>query len=139
MGQVTQITGDPASFTIQAADGALTTYRVLDTTVFMAGHDRPYRFDLLKQGDTVVVRGGAQGQGQGRSQGQSQAQAQAPNAPAAAVNAKGKPVRRAEPAVTDNGEPIARQVMVRPAGVARPGRQGQGAGAQNGGSDGAGQ
>jgi hypothetical protein len=114
-GQVTLITSEPASFTMRAADGTLTTYRVLDTTVFMAGRDRPYRFDLLKQGDTVIVRGGQQGRNQGRAQGQGQARGAA------------------------NGELIARQVVVRPAGEAGPGHKRQGAGAQNGGSDGAGQ
>src|SRR4051812_9161180 len=60
-GQVTQIvTTSPASFTIQTANGAQMTFRVLDSTVFTAGRDRPYHFDLLKQGDTVVVRGGPQ-------------------------------------------------------------------------------
>ena len=61
-GEVVQIVTDPASFTIQTPTGEHTTYQVLDTTVFMAGHDRPYRFDLLKQGDQVIVRGGGRGE-----------------------------------------------------------------------------
>ena len=78
-GVVSQITSDPDTFTLRTAAGAETTYRVLDTTVFMAGHDRPYRFELLKQGDHVMVRGGGAGKPA------EDAQAAAP-----AANGKGK-------------------------------------------------
>src|SRR4051794_2049472 len=57
-GEVTQIAANPAAFTIRTPAGALMTFEVLNTTVFMVGHDRPYRFDLLKQGDEVTVRDG---------------------------------------------------------------------------------
>jgi hypothetical protein len=140
-GTVTQITPDPPSFTLQAADGTLTTYTVLPTTVFMAGRDRPYHFDLLKTGDTVVVRGGAQAQGAG------QPAATASPQPAGAGNAAqaGKPRAaaradaRAAGAAANNGEPIARIVVVRPAGEGGLVKNGQNGGAQEGGSDGAGQ
>jgi hypothetical protein len=127
-GEVTQVTADPASFTVHTADGTLTTYRVLGTTVFMAGRDRPYRFDLLQQGDTVIVRGGSQGNAQGVA---------APAAGATGANGRPRPPRAARSRGAD-GQLIARQVTVRPAGEAGAGRRGRAAGAQNGGSNAAG-
>ena len=126
-GEVTEITADPAAFTLRAEDGTLTTYRVLDTTVFMAGHDRPYRFELLKQGDQVVVRGGGAGKAD-------------PAAAASAPTQVGKGKRKqAQPIGAEDGELIARQVMVRPAGEKIKGKQGQAASApadaDDGGSD----
>lgn len=130
-GEVTQITTDPASFTLRTPDGVETTYRVLDTTVFMAGYDRPYRFDLLKQGDRVVVRGGGAGKA---------AEGAASTAPAGAGNGKDTQARAAGPNGMVDGEPVARQVMVRPAGEKiKNGKQGQAAslpaGSTNGRSD----
>jgi hypothetical protein len=130
-GEVTQITFDPATFTLRAADGAETTFRVLDTTVFMAGRDRPYRFDLLKQGDHVTVRGG----GAGKAVENAQA---AP--PAGSDQGKTKQARAAGQAGTPDGEPIARQVQVHPAGEkGKKGKDGQAASlttsGTNGGSD----
>jgi hypothetical protein len=127
-GTVTQISSDPASFTVQAPDGTQTTYRVLDRTVFMAGRDRPYHFDLLKVGDEVVVRGGGQGQAAG-----------ATTAPAGAGKGKARPARAAGTDDTTDGEPVARQVIVRPAGAVGARKAGRGAGAQQGGTNGIGQ
>jgi hypothetical protein len=107
-GEVVSISQEPAGLTMQTATGEHLTFRVLQTTVFAAGRDRPYRFELLKVGDQVTVVIGGQGQ----------QQAQKPRA--AARNAQA------------NGEIVARQVLVRPAAeVARPGggpgaRKGQG-------------
>ena len=116
-GQVSQLTAEPASFTMQTADGTPTMYRVLDTTVFMAGRDRPYRFDLLKVGDTVIVRGG----GRGRAQAGGATQA------IGASNARGRPTpaRTAGVAAPGESEPVARLVMVRPAGEQRGGKRGR--------------
>ena len=117
-GVVTEITAEPAAFTIRSETGDETTFQVLDTTVFMAGNDRPYRFDLLKQGDQVTVRGGAGKATEG-------AQAAAPT-----VNGKGKnkQARAAGPNGMADEEPIARQVMVRPAGEKmKQGKNGQAA------------
>ena len=126
-GEVTEITPDPAAFTLRAEDGTLTTYRVLDTTVFMAGHDRPYRFELLKQGDQVVVRGGGAGKVD---------PAASASAPTQVGKGKGK---QAQPIGVAEVELIARQVMVRPAGEKVKGKKGQAASApadaDDGGSD----
>jgi hypothetical protein len=129
-GEVTQVTADPASFTLRTGDGVETTYRVLDTTVFLAGHDRPYRFDLLKQGDHVTVRGGA-----GKPVDEATA-----SAPASPGKGKNKQARAAGQNGMVDGEPVARQVMVRPAGEkVKNGKQGSAAslpaGSTNGGSD----
>ena len=124
-GEVTEITAEPASFTVRVADGTLATYRVLDTTVFMAGRDRPYNFGLLEVGDEVVVRGAGQRQ-------------DATATPRKAVPAAGKPTP-GRTAAAQGDEPIARQVIVRPAGQARRANNGQKTGAQNGGSNAAGQ
>src|SRR5947208_2056284 len=59
IGQVTAIGRDPSTFTILTQSGDQLTYRVLDTTVFAAGRDRPYNFGLLKIGDEVRLRGRA--------------------------------------------------------------------------------
>ena len=130
-GIVTEITAEPAAFTIRAQAGDETTFQVLDTTVFMAGHDRPYRFDLLKQGDQVTVRGGGAGKA-----------AEGAQATAPTVNGKGKnkQARAAGPNGMANEEPIARQVMVRPAGEKmKQGKNGQAtsrpASSTDGGSD----
>lgn len=141
-GTVTQITPSPASFTLQAADGTLTTYSVLPTTVFMAGRDRPYRFDLLKTGDSVVVRGGAQIGQQGLGQGPGALASPQPigvgNAAVGNPRVAGRVGTRGA-AAQSNGEPIARIVVVRPANEAGRIRNGQNSAAQNGGSNGAGQ
>jgi hypothetical protein len=139
IGTVTQITPDPPSFTLQTADGTLTTYSVLPTTVFMAGRDRPYHFDLLKTGDTVVIRGGQvglQSPGQGPAAVASSTTANDASGPGrnAAVRAGARGA-----GATNSGEPIARIVVVRPAGEGGRARNGQNGAAQNGGSDGAGQ
>jgi hypothetical protein len=96
----------------------------------MAGPDRPYRFDLLKEGDHVVVRGGA-------GKAADDAQAATP-----AQNGKGKNKQARAPGqnATVDGEPVARQVLVRPAGEkVRHGKNGQAAIqpdlSTNGGSD----
>src|SRR5207249_4310587 len=57
IGQVTAINQSPDSFTVLTPGGGQVTYRVLDTTVFSAGRDRPYNFGLLKVGDEVRLRG----------------------------------------------------------------------------------
>ena len=116
-GIVTQIASDPAAFTIQTADGTLLTYRVLDATVFMAGRDRPYRFDLLKVGDDVLVRGAGPGNGPNGTT------ASASPEPGAAPKPKANGPRQ-------NGasaEPVARQVTIRPAGEAGKGKNQRGA------------
>jgi hypothetical protein len=131
-GEVTQVTSDPDTFTLRTADGVEATYRVLDTTVFMAGHDRPYRFELLKQGDRVTVRGGGAGNA---------ADGVAPTAPTGAGKGTGKQAREAGPNGMADGEPVARQVTVRPAGEKgkKHGKQGPAAslpaGSTDGGSD----
>lgn len=147
MGEVVGITPDPATFTILTTAGAQATFRVLDTTVFAAGPDRPYNFGLLKTGDQVNVRGGAgAGAGAGGGAGKVQAEpspvADAPAAkPAVKPNARaggkakpgqgnaGQTTRAARPA---DGTLVARQVMVRPAGESRKGNQGQAAAKPNG-------
>ncbi len=58
---VTALTPEPASFSVRREDGEVVTYRVLDTTVFTGGADRPYNFGLLKVGDNVRVKGGLPG------------------------------------------------------------------------------
>jgi hypothetical protein len=146
-GTVTQVSPDPPSFTVQAADGTMTTYSVLPTTVFMAGRDRPYHFDLLKTGDTVVVRGGQIGL---QASGQQPAAVASPTTANGAAAARPRVAARAiaqRAAAANSGEPIARIVVVRPVGEGdRVGNgqnsaanSGQNGAAQNGGIDGAGQ
>jgi hypothetical protein len=101
-GEVTAIGSNPASFTVHYPTGYEVTLRVLDTTVFDAGRDRPYRFDLLKVGDSVRIKG-------------------APPAPRPGAGAKpgdqrpaGGAGRRAAGAA--EGGPVARRVTVLPAG-----------------------
>ena len=136
MGEVTQITAEPAAFTLRTPAGSELTFSVLDGTVFMAGRDRPYRFDLLKVGDQVVVRGGGQVKAPDGA---------AATGPAAGGNGKGNQTRAAR-ANAGDGTLIARQVMVRPAGEQRERKKEKiepaalsPAGTTNGGSDGAGQ
>ena len=69
MGEVVAISPDPGSFTIRTVAGEQQTFRVLQTTVFAAGRDRPYRFELLKVGDSVTVAAGGMGQGAGAKAG----------------------------------------------------------------------
>jgi hypothetical protein len=138
-GTVTQITPDPPSFTLQAADGTVTTYSVLPTTVFMAGRDRPYQFDLLKTGETVIVRGGQIGL---QTPGQGSPAVAPPTTANGAAVARPSVATRAiarGAATASNGEPIARVVVVQPAGEGGRTKNGQNGAAQNGGSDGAGQ
>lgn len=133
MGEVVAISQDPGSFTIRTTVGEQQTFQVLQTTVFAAGRDRPYRFELLKVGDSVTVAAGGMGQGAGAKAGG--AANAAPPQPAASpvpkpAGAAAKPAgqgqgqgpRAAARAAQANGELIARQVLVRPAGeAARPG------------------
>jgi hypothetical protein len=140
-GEVTQVVANPAAFTMRTPAGDLMTFEVLGTTVFMAGHDRPYSFERLKQGDTVIVRDGPD-------------KVQVPNA--TPDPAGGKVKRTANHTSISPrpapGELIARQVMVRPAGENAKGKKAQPAGkpkngqpangaasAQDGGSDATGQ
>ncbi|MCC7372171.1 MAG: hypothetical protein IT306_27400 [Chloroflexi bacterium] len=140
-GEVTAISQEPASFTIRTAAGETQTYRVLQTTVFAAGRDRPYRFDLLKVGDTVSVATGGQGKKQGpqtaepsgRTPGQGQPASPKPRA-GQGQGAVANP-RAAIRAAQASGETAARTVMVHPAGEpARPG-----GGKKSGGQSGSGQ
>lgn len=132
MGEVVAITPDPSSFTIRNAAGEQQTFRVLQTTVFAAGRDRPYRFELLKVGDSVTVAAGGMGQGAGAGASNPDkpkpAASPVPKPAGAARRAATKPAgqgqgpRAAARAAQANGELIARQVLVRPAGeAARPG------------------
>lgn len=116
-GLVTAIVGDPLSFSFRTEAGEVIRVRVLETTVFAAGVDRPYNFGLLKVGDGVWVRFSATGMMDGAAR-------------------RGRVGGRmlAEPA---EGESVARQVTVRPAGEG-PARQAQaGRGSVRGGGDGA--
>jgi hypothetical protein len=140
-GEVTEINQSPSTFTIRTPDGELLTFEVRLTTVFMAGHLRPYSFERLKPGDEVVVRDGPD-------------KVPAPNASPVLGGGKVKGTTAhtniaPRPA---SGELIARQVMVRPAGEQARGKKGQTAGgtqtsqsvngpasAQDGGTDGTGQ
>jgi hypothetical protein len=159
MGEVVGISPAPATFTIMTPAGAQTTFRVLDTTVFAAGQDRPYNFELLKTGDQVTVRGGAGAKGAGVVKVTPEANAAAPavqpNAPAPKPGGTAKQPGQAKPGRANaarsgapaDGALVARQVMVRPAGEAGKRnlgqRQGQAAarpnGAGQGGSNVAGQ
>ena len=137
MGAVTQVAAEPAGFTLRTPAGAEMTFSVLESTVFMAGRDRLYRFDLLKVGDQVVVRGGGQGKGPDGA---------ASTDPAARGNGKDKQDRVARANIAADGMLIARQVMVRPAGEQRERKKEKvepaafsPAGTTNGGSHGAGQ
>ena len=113
LGSVTAITPTPPSFTILTSTGQEVTYRVLATTVFTAGRDRPYNFGLLKVGDEVRLRG---------------AQRQpAAGTPAAGRTGAQQGIQRQRPGLTDQAgsEPVARFVVVRPAGERRPVMPGQ--------------
>jgi hypothetical protein len=128
-GEVTRVSADPAAFTIRTSDGNEMTFEVLNTTVFLAGRDRPYRFDLLKAGDQVTVRDGPD-------------RVPVPNVSPvpSGGNAKATTVHTSIGPRPPAGESIARQVMVRPAGETRKasgkGRQAQ---LQDGGNNGTGQ
>lgn len=137
MGAVTAISQEPASFIVRTQEGEALTFRVLDITVFAAPPDRPYRFGLLKVGDLVRVRGGIPRPGQLRAleameaQVQCEAQPQTGRPPRGAAGRQGLELRE--------GEMVARLVLVRPAGEARPFMPGLGPkqpGARKGASDG---
>jgi hypothetical protein len=128
-GEVTQVSADPAAFMIRTPDGNEMTFEVLNTTVFVAGRDRPYRFDLLKPGDWVTVRDGPD-------------RVPVPNASPvpSGGKAKGTTVHTSVGPRPPAGESIARQVIVRPAGeTPKAGGKGKQAQLQNGGSNGTGQ
>jgi hypothetical protein len=105
IGEVTAVTPQPAGFTVHSQDGEDITAQVLESTVFMAGPDRPYRFDLLKVGDEVRARLTRPGLGLG--------------------------VRRAGEVAPQPDLPVARVVRVRPAGERA---LGNGAGPRRGGA-----
>ena len=141
MGEVTAITADPAAFTVRTQQGDETTYRVLETTVFKAGYDRPYNFGLLKPGDGVIVAVPMD------RPAQADAGPPAPAKPGGAAAERARPPRRA--AEIDALE-VPRLVVVRPAGdgpyrgggVAKPGAANPAAKpgvAKKGANDGAGQ
>src|SRR5439155_7151934 len=120
MGQVTAIGQDPSTFTILTPSGDQLTYRVLDTTVFTAGRDRPYNFGLLKIGDEVRLRGRA-------------------TPPAAMAQQSGQPAPGRElgagqgAASSEAGsQPAALFVIVRPAGEQRAGLLGHASPAAHG-------
>jgi hypothetical protein len=123
IGEVVQISADPTSFTIRAPTGDETAVRVREGTVFMAGHDRPYSFSLLKPGDQVDVR--ILGQGKAAN-----ADPSAPSPPGAG-RAK-RATTGGQNAVGPSGqaadEPVARQVVVRPAGEPARGKPGRAVG-----------
>lgn len=98
-GVVTTIAPEPASFAFRTESGDEVVVRVLESTVFAAGPDRPYNFDLLKVGDGVRVR-------------------VTPAGPADTPRPGSPPRAPQQPAHTapTAGEPVARQVLVRPAG-----------------------
>jgi hypothetical protein len=140
-GEVTQVNTNPAAFTMRTPTGDLLTFEVLTTTVFMAGHDRPYSFDRLKQGDEVIVRDGPD-------------KVPVPNATPgpAGGKARGTTAHTSLAPRPAPGELIARQVIVRPSGEQAKGKKGQAAGvpqnsqpengpasAQDGGDDATGQ
>jgi hypothetical protein len=125
LGSVTAITPTPPSFTILTSTGQQVTYRVMATTVFTAGRDRPYNFGLLKVGDEVRLRGGQRQLAAGT--------------PAAGQTGAQQSVQRRRSGLTDqaSGEPVARFVVVRPAGERRPVMPGQVQPDGSGASDGA--
>lgn len=97
LSEVTAISSEPASFTVHKDDGSELTYRVLEMTVFMAGKDRPYTFELLKIGDRVRVKGNEQ-------------------QPAAGQPVRPKAKRAQMVGIDGDPVPTARRVIVRPAG-----------------------
>jgi len=128
-GEVTEVSADPPAFTIRTPDGDEMTFAVLNTTVFAAGRDRPFRFDLLRPGDWVMVRDGPD-------------KVPAPNASPARSGreAKGTTVHTSIAPRPPAGESVARQVLVRPADEPpKSGGKGKQAHLQNGGGDGTGQ
>jgi hypothetical protein len=128
-GEVTQVRADPPAFTIRTPNGDEMTFEVLNTTVFAAGRDRPYRFDLLKPGDWVTVRDGPD-------------KVPVPNATPVPAGGEEKrtTVHTSIGPRPPAGESIARQVLVRQAGqTSKVGGKGKQAQLQNGGSNGTGQ
>src|SRR5438093_9610552 len=107
IGQVTAINRSPASFTDLTPGGEQDTYRVLDTTVFSAGRDRPYNFGLLKVGDEVRLRG------------RLHPPAAAGQQPGQAEPAGGRKPGQAPAGNEPDAVPVALFVVVRPAGEQR--------------------
>ena len=107
----------------------------------VAGPDRPYRFDLLKVGDHVAVKGGGAGEANAGV-------AAVTGSPGPATGARvarpgggqGNRLGQDGPNAQGAGAPVARRVMVRPAGESagekRNRATGQPAARQIGGSDG---
>lgn len=130
-GTVTAITNDPTGFTFRLDSGEEKTVRVVDGTIFQAGRDRPYSFGLLKVGDVVRVKGPGLGP---KAAGQAN-----PNGPATKPQGAARKPDGANPAFAPDGTPIARRVVVRPAGEQRRGLGGKKMGAGRAGADQAGQ
>jgi len=107
IGEVTTISTEPALFTVRTPQGDEATFRVLDTTVFKAGYDRPYNFGLLKPGDGANVVARMMGPGQA-----------AAGRPKPAGGPAPKRARPANGAAESDPELVAGQVVVRPAGDA---------------------
>jgi hypothetical protein len=147
IGEVTAINQRPDRLTIHSIqDGSEVTYRVLDTTVFYAPPDRPYSFSLLNVGDRVQVQGGGRcpepvagqggtpppglpcgGQRQRLGQdGPGQEGGALPEQPGLGRKRLGQAGLQSAGAVRlagmVDGLPVARRVIVQPAGEARRGK-----------------
>jgi hypothetical protein len=105
-GQVTGLASSPPSLTLRTPGGESETFAVLDLTVFNAGPDRPFRFDLVKVGDYVRVREVP------LTQARQQAQ----------LSANAKPNGRPLATALSDGQRVARIVDVRPAAELKPGQ-----------------
>lgn len=120
-GTVTAIMSDPAGFTFRLDSGEDKTVRVVDGTIFQAGRDRPYSFGLLKVGDLVRVQAPGLGPKAAAGQANPSGAATKPNGAARKPNGAGS-------AFAPDGTPIARRVIVRPAGEKPLGAKKLGAG-----------
>jgi hypothetical protein len=108
---VSALLPDPPSLTIRQPDGQERTYRVTAATVFVAGPDRPYHFDLIQPGDQVRVKGGVPGAKKAAPGGTDA------GGPATSPARKRGDAARASARVGASGDtalPIARRVTVRP-------------------------
>ena len=109
-GRITALTTDPTGFTFRDASSAEKTVRVTAGTSFQAGRDRPYNFGLLRVGDYVRVQApGLRPKAAGQVKPKDGAKK--PGAPGRTQ----KGAARKDAAFADDGTPIARRVMVRPA------------------------